>query len=124
MMIISVRKSRTEDHNAPKPNRYVPEIMPERHIPRLLRGRGHITRSVTKLRFCARPQNHTEAPRTPRRNRRRPTHALPETPVDWHADTPHRSPCSAGRTHTLSAAPRRSPHTLRTNPPVLPGPID
>src|SRR3954452_11565874 len=49
-MTISVRKSRTEDHHASKPNRYVPEIMPERHIPQLLGGRGHITLPATKVR--------------------------------------------------------------------------
>src|SRR3954451_5063878 len=49
-MTISVRKSRTEDHHASKPNRYLPEIMPERHIPQLLGGRGHITLPATKVR--------------------------------------------------------------------------
>src|SRR5579863_5460484 len=75
MMIISVRKSRTEDHNAPKPNRYVPEIMPERHIPRLLRGRGHITRSVTKLRqHGIAGEENLARPATPRD---RPDHRVP-----------------------------------------------
>src|SRR3954454_6913304 len=50
IMTISVRKSRTEDHHASKPNRYVPEIMPERHIPQLLGGRGHIPLPATKVR--------------------------------------------------------------------------
>src|SRR4051812_11442023 len=57
-----------------------------------------------------------------------PTHALPETPVGWHVDTPgetpRRYPYFVGRIRTPSAAHRRPPRMLRTNPPALPDPID